>query len=219
MNTIQRYKWVLAALVVVVVAGGAYYVYRKTRAVVPSASVSVAPAPTPTATPVPLNMDEAAPVRANLNWAEIALTPADVPDLFPATAYSVQQDIVGYDVRGSTVMFPIRAIAHTSAFAEGFSTRIQVYHDVPRAVNSYESTVKAQKGTALDMERVGDESAAFTGGVVSPEGFDLDSKETVAYVRKQNAVVTITLRMMAPAPVARMTDLAKLVSGRLGGQP
>jgi hypothetical protein len=155
-------------------------------------------------------------VRMDLDLKQVVLGPNDVTDLFPATTYSIEQPISREGLRGLTVTYPTRIIEHSSAFAEGFATRIEIFSDVSKATQAFESAITQQHGNTLEeIEKVGETTRAFAGKALTPEGFETGSFEHVALFRQRNVVVTITLRTPVEVRGTRLGELAKVIQSRL----
>jgi len=143
------------------------------------------------------------------------LTPPDVRDLFGSASFAIRQPADSADMQGLLVMYPTRSMDHTTAFAEGFATQIQVYKDVMKAALAYETFAAKQSGKVIEMGELGDASRAWEGKVLTPEGQQLDIPEYVAQVRQQNALVVVTIRTSQKVAPGRLGDLANLVLSRL----
>lgn len=165
--------------------------------------------------PAPTDSASLPPVRLNADLSAAALTPADVADLFPDASYSVIQPFEGDGMKGLTVTYPTEVQPHTSAFAAGFATRIEVYADTDKAAKTYEAAVAKQKSTRLDIGALASASTAFKGAAISPEGWDLGKIECLVLVRRTNAVITLTLRTDRTVTEARLGELAQTVLNRL----
>ena len=166
--------------------------------------------------PIKSDASEAPLVRMDLDLRQVVLGPNDVTDLFPATTYSIEQPISREGLRGLTITYPTRIIEHTSAFAEGFATRIEIFSDVSKATQAFESAITQQHGNTLgEIEKVGETTRAFAGKALTPEGFETGSFEHVALFRQRNVVVNITLRTPVEVRGTRLGELAKVIQSRL----
>lgn len=181
-----------------------------------NACTSAPPTPAPTSTPAPtMSATDMAQLGITVDMNRGILTPADVSDLFPSTTYSITQPIGSPDMRGLTVTYPTQVIEHTSAFAQGFSTRIEVYRNVDTASQAFGAATKQQQTPPLDVAQVGDALQAFSGRTLNAEGYEVGSTEFVTLARKQNIVVKITIRTDRPVTTTRLAELTQLVLDRL----
>jgi len=154
-------------------------------------------------------------IRLDLDLTRVVLGPEDVSDLFQGVTYSINQTIVSPESQGVIVTYPTQFLAHTTAFAYGFSTRIEIFTNIDQAVKSYDTILTQQLGEVLAMKLVGDDSRAFVRTVLTPEGFDLNSSEYAVLFRERNAVATIILRTDMKVSPTRLSQLTELVIDRL----
>jgi hypothetical protein len=154
-------------------------------------------------------------IRLDLDLTRVVLGPEDVSDLFQGATYSINQAIVSPESQGEIVTYPTEFLAHTTAFAYGFSTRIEIFTNIDQAVKSYDTILIQQSGETLAMELLGDDSRAFARTALTPEGFDLNSTEYAVLFRERNAVATIILRTDRTVSPSRLSQLTELVIDRL----
>ena len=154
-------------------------------------------------------------IRLDLDLNQVVLGPEDVSDLFQGATYSINQAIVSPESQGEIVTYPTQFLAHTTAFAYGFSTRIEIFTNIDQAVKSYDTILTQQSGETLAMELVGDDSRAFARTAQTPEGFDLDSTEYAVLFRERNVVAIIILRTDKTVSPTRLGQLTELVIDRL----
>jgi hypothetical protein len=153
--------------------------------------------------------------KLDLDLSKVVLRPEDVSDLFQDATYSITQGIESSVSKGETVTYPTQVLAHTTAFAFGFSTRIEIFSTVDQAISSYDTSMAQQTGKTLDMNIVGEGSKAFSRPALSAEGFNLDSTEYAVIFRESNAVSIIILRTDRSVSPTRLSELADLVINRL----
>lgn len=154
-------------------------------------------------------------IRLDLDLTRVVLGPEDVSDLFQGATYSINQAIVSPESQGEIVTYPTQFLAHTTAFAYGFSTRIEIFTNIDQAVKSYDTILTQQSGETLAMELLGDDSRAFARTALTPEGFDLNSTEYAVLFRERNAVATIILRTDRTVSPTRLSQLTELLIDRL----
>ena len=154
-------------------------------------------------------------VNLNIDLAKVVLGPKDVPGLFDGVTYSITQGISSAQSNGEVVTYPTDILPHTTAFASGFSTRVEIFKTLDQAINSYAASLTQQSGKTLKINSLGNESSAFSGPAVTPEGFDLNSTEYAVLFRDRNAVVAIIVRTDKNVSPAELTQLAQLVVDRL----
>lgn len=154
-------------------------------------------------------------IRLDLDLTRVVLGPEDVSDLFQGATYSINQAIVSPESQGEIVTYPTQFLAHTTAFAYGFSTRIEIFTNIDQAVKSYDTILTQQSGETLAMELLGDDSRALARTALTPEGFDLNSTEYAVLFRERNAVATIILRTDRTVSPTRLSQLTELVIDRL----
>lgn len=155
------------------------------------------------------------PIRMDSDLNQAILTPEDVADVFPEATYSISQPLEAPESRGLIVTYPTRVIEHTTAFAEGFSTRIELFTEVNQAAQSYDVAVAQQPGKPLAIETVGTVSRAFAGKVITGEGRELDQSEYVVLSRQENVFITLTIRTGEEVSADRLSQWAALVLSRL----
>ncbi len=182
----------------------------------PLQSPLVAVSPVETAVAVETAVSVETPVPESLlgtdfDPAQAVLTAADMGDLF-ATTYSITQPYQRDGMRGIQVVYPTVAILHTSAFAEGFATQIEVYDEFTDAVKAYYAAVANQAGEPLRMGSRGDESCAFE---VPSDTPGVDNSAYVVIIRQANALAIITVKPPDPMRAAALERLADVVVGRL----
>jgi hypothetical protein len=156
------------------------------------------------------------PFKLNLDLAGVVLGPEDLADLYQGATYSITQGITSPDSRGVVVTYPTQALPHTTAFAEGFMTRIEIFKKIDQAVKSYDSLLAQQSGEIIPVDILSDSSQAFSRTALTPEGFDLESVEYTVLFRERNAVGTVVLRTTKKVTSARLNQLTQLVIDRLG---
>jgi len=154
-------------------------------------------------------------IGLDLDLARVVLSPEDVSDLFQGATYSINQVIMSPESQGVIVTYPTQVLAHTTAFANGFSTRIEIFTNMDQAVKSYDTILAQQLGETLKIDVPEDDSRAFVRTAKTPEGFDLNSSEYAVLFRERNVVVTIILRMDRTVLPSRLGQLAELVISRL----
>ena len=154
-------------------------------------------------------------IKMDFDLTPVVIGPADVSDLFEEVTYSITQVIMTSHSRGATVTYPTEVLPHTTAFAFGFQTRIEIFSDVDLAETSYNTLLTEQTGVNLVMNSLGDDSKAYKRDALSPEGFNLESTEYGILFRDRNAVVRIILRTDKKAASTRLGQLAGLVIKRL----
>ncbi|MCX6037338.1 MAG: hypothetical protein NTW99_05535 [Chloroflexi bacterium] len=154
-------------------------------------------------------------IRLDLDLTRVVLGPEDVSDLFQGATYSINQAIGSPESQGEIVTYPTQFLAHTTAFAYGFSTRIEIFTNIDQAVKSYDTILTQQSGETLAMELLGDDSRALARTALTPEGFDLNSTEYAVLFRERNAVATIILRTDRTVSPTRLSQLTELVIDRL----
>jgi len=154
-------------------------------------------------------------IRLDLDLTRVVLGPEDVSDLFQGATYSINQAIVSPESQGEIVTYPTQFLAHTTAFAYGFSTRIEIFTNIDQAVKSYDTILTQQSGETLAMKLLGDDSRAFARTALTPEGFDLNSTEYAVLFRERNAVATIILRTDRTVSPTRLSQLTELLIDRL----
>jgi len=158
-------------------------------------SLSVSPLQSPlaatslVATAIPIVATPEALLEASFDPAQAVLTPDDMSDLF-VTSYGITQPYGRDGMRGIQVTYPTKAIEHTSAFAEGFETRIEVYDKFADLIEAYYATIEEQAGDLFEMDSVGDESRAFR--VISE--VPGTGVFYVVIARRANALVIITIK-------------------------
>jgi hypothetical protein len=155
------------------------------------------------------------PFKMDTDLAKVVIGPADVTDFFQGVTYSISQAIVSPQSRGVIVTYPTEFLAHTTAFAFGFQSRIEIFQNINQAVKSYGSFLAQQSGKPVAMNTLGDTSRAFSRPSQTPEGYTLDSTEYAVLFRERNAVVSIILRTDKNVSAARLGQLAELVISRL----
>jgi hypothetical protein len=154
-------------------------------------------------------------IRQDLDLSRVVLAPDDVSDLFQGTSYSVSQAISSPESKGEIVTYPTQFLAHTTAFAEGFSTRIEIFTTVGQAMKSYDTILSQQSGKTLAINSMGDASRAYARPALTPEGFDLNSTEYAVFFLERNVVTTIILRTDKIVSADRLGQLTELVINRL----
>jgi hypothetical protein len=154
-------------------------------------------------------------IKQDTNLNLVVLSPEDVSDLYQGATYSISQSIVTPESKGVNVTYPTQFLPHTTAFADGFSTQIEIFYSIDQAVNSYDTIISQQSGKTLVIKPLGDDSHIFWRTVVTPEGFNLESSEYAILFREQNAVAIIILRTDKQISSTRLGQLATLVIDRL----
>jgi hypothetical protein len=154
-------------------------------------------------------------ITLDLDLTQVVLGPEDVSDLFQGTSYSISQALVSPDSKGVIVTYPTQVLPHTSSFADGFSTQIEIFKTIDLAKKSYASVLSQQTGDILKMDMLGNDSRAFMRAVTTPEGAVLTSTEYAVLFREGNVVASIILRTEGKISSTRMSQLAQLVIDRL----
>ena len=167
--------------------------------------------PLPTATPEDASPSSAPTLAADFNLAQVALTPNDMNDLFQA-GYSVQQEYRRAGMRGLQVLYPTSVVAHTTGFAEGFETRVEVYDQTVDAHNAFNAATADSKGKVLEVAGVGEESR------VTVAGIDDTNEKVLSYqliVRDANVLILITVKTPTSLSAERLEQIMKSVADRL----
>jgi hypothetical protein len=154
-------------------------------------------------------------INMDLDFSQVVLNPEDVSDLFQGATYSINQTIVTPESQGVIVTYPTQFVPHTTAFAKGFSTRIEIFTNIDQAVKFYDTILTQQSGETLTMKLLGDDSRAFARTALTPEGFDLNNTEYAVLFRERNVVATIILRTDRQISSTRLGQLATLMIDRL----
>jgi hypothetical protein len=147
---------------------------------------------------------------------QAVLRPADMQDLFTTTSYSISQSNNSADKRGIIVTYPTEVMEHSSAFAQGFSTEVEVYSNLAAATEAYDQALAgAPVHQSIDIGSWGDASQALTGDATNPLGETLGRREYFIVLRRQNAVVIVTIRRLQEVPASRLQDVVQLTMDRL----
>jgi hypothetical protein len=154
-------------------------------------------------------------VEQDYDLKKVILLPDDLKDLFPGTSYSIQQPIGGPTMRGLQATYPTQTLEHTSAFVEGFESRVEIYGDANQAAQAYSQAIAQQRGTVLDIGEQGDASRAVMGEATTLDGQDLDKLEYLVTLRQQNALILLTFRTSNRIAPERLSKAAATVLSRL----
>jgi hypothetical protein len=165
-----------------------------------------------TATP---EAGEQPPLDLNYDLAKLALVPADTSDLFPESSFSIKQPFQDAQKRGLEITYPTSSIQHTIAFAEGYSTRLEIYPDNASAASAYQAASSQQTGTPIDIGQIGNGSQAYQGKVTTPEGAELDIKQYLVLLRQRNVLAYLTIRTKNDISGSRLARLAQSISDRI----
>jgi len=176
----------------------------------PLAAVSPLATATTPATARPVVATPELLLGAGFDPAQAVLTPDDMSDLF-VTSYGITQPYGHDGMRGIQVTYPTKAIEHTTAFAEGFETRIEVYDEFADLVETYYATIEEQAGDLFEVDSVGDDSRAFR--VVS----DVPGTGVfyVVIARRANALAIITVKPPDSMQARTLERIANTVIERL----
>lgn len=136
-----------------------------------------------------LPLDQVLGLKSDLSL--IALRAEDMEDLFDVT-YNIMQPYNKPGMYGLDVIYPSLVIEHTSAFAKGYRTEIEVYEDFQKAVDAYDTFVAEQRGEVLDIKPIGDLSKTFS-EISTDGGMYMHVYKTVAL--KSNVLVIITIKI------------------------
>jgi hypothetical protein len=178
---------------------------QNTAVPIPSATVMFSPTPDPSLKLLP----------------GMALTPEDMSDLFQAS-FSITQPVQRPGMRGVQVMYPTKIIEHTSGFAGGFATAIQIYDTVDGAGNAFKEAAAAQRGQLVSTAPLGDESQISLVVTnkerqeVKPDAADADTFAYDVLVRKGRGLVFITIKAPQAVAAERLGKAANAVLSRLG---
>jgi hypothetical protein len=167
--------------------------------------------PLPIATPENASPGSAPAQNANFDLAQVALIPNDMIDLFQA-GYSVQQEYQRAGMRGLQVLYPTSVVAHTTGFAEGFETRVEVYDQIADARNAFNAATADGKGKVLEVAGGGEESR------VTVAGIDDTNEKVLSYkliVRDANVLILITVKTPTSLSTERLAQIMKSVTDRL----
>lgn len=149
-------------------------------------------------------------VKQNIDLTMVALHSDDMDDLFDIT-YSIAQPYQKTGMRGLDVTYPSRVIEHTSAFAEGYRTKIEIYDHFQKAVDAYDLLVAEQVGEVIDTNFVGELSNIFS--KIETDGVYTHAYEII--VLKSNALVDITIKIERELPTDVLRQKTLLVLDRL----
>jgi hypothetical protein len=179
--------------------------------------------PLPTGTPDAASPSSAPSVDADFNLAQMALTPSDMSDLFQA-GYSVQQEYQRAGMRGLQVLYPTSVVPHTTGFAEGFETRVEVYDQVADAHAAFNAATTATSDSTdkvMGLAAVGEESRVTVTGVndrnesVLPDASGITRFVYSLIVRDGNVLLQITIKAPASLSSERLEQIMKGVVGKL----
>ncbi len=184
----------------------------------PTAAVAESPvAATPTGEVVP----PGAPILdLAFDLEKAVLGPQDMSDLFEVS-YSVAQPYERAGMRGLQVLYPSKAIQHTTGFAEGFSTRLEIYAETSGVVEAFRAAVGGQRGVPFAMPSLGDASQASLvvtdsrGQEVAPESPEASNFAYSVVVRRGNVLAIIAVRAPRSIPAERLAQAAETVLSRL----
>jgi hypothetical protein len=174
------------------------------------------PASTTTGSKVILTEPEDLPtpqalLDAGFDPAQAALSPEDMSDLFNAS-YGIIQPYERDGMRGIQVTYPTAAIDHTSAFAEGFSTQIEVYDRFVDAVRAFHTAVADQTGEPFQTVTQGDESYAFE---APSEIYGQGKPVYVVIIRHANALAILAVKPSGPLQAEALERAASIIVSRL----
>jgi hypothetical protein len=170
--------------------------------------------PLPTATLADTSSSLAPTLAADFNLAQAVLAPSDMSDLFQA-GYSVQQEYRRAGMRGLQVLYPTSVVAHTTGFAEGFETRVEVYDQIADARNAFNAATADGKGKVLEVAGGGEESR------VTVAGIDDTNEKVLSYkliVRDANVLIMITVKTPTSLSTERLAQIMKSVTDRLAAK-
>jgi len=183
----------------------------------PIASIS------PIATPTSLSFETeeakvliAVPTPERLSSMDIELTSIalhfeDMVPIFDAT-YSITQPYEKPGLMGVDVIYPARAVAHTTGFAEGYKTTIEVYKEFQPAVDAFHKVISELSGEQLSEERVGDAlSVIFAGRAI--EDVSIFTYELVTI--KANVLVVVMIRTDKEISLDTLQEKNNLVLNRI----
>jgi hypothetical protein len=148
---------------------------------------------------------------ADFDPAQAALSPEDMSDLFSAS-YGIIQPYERDGMRGIQVIYPTAAVDHTSAFAEGFATQIEVYDRFEDTVRAFHTAVADQTGEPFQTASQGDKSYAFE---APSEVYGQGKPVYVIIIRRANALVILTVKPSGPLQAVALERAASIVVGRL----
>jgi hypothetical protein len=141
-------------------------------------------------------------------------------DLFEAS-YSIEQ---GYDragMRGMQVMYPTEAILHTTDFAQGFSSQVELYDTVAAAHEAFLAASAMGSGTVMAIETDADAEYVEVWALNSKnEPVSLDSPDAKRFThqvvaRKANALILLTVKTPKALEAGRLEQAVAVVLGRL----
>lgn len=220
----KRYSIGMAILMLVVLSGCSRLAASPTLSPLPAAS----PLPTAGVTDSPLTSESPSgavpPGGPVLDLAfdleKAVLSPEDMRDLFEAS-YSVMQPYQRAGVRGLQVVYPTRAIEHTTGFAEGFSTQLEIYAETSDVVKGFNAAVAGQVGVPIEMSPLGDASRASLrvtdrrGQEVPAESPDAHNFAYSVIARQGNVLAIVQIRAARAVPAERLAQAMELVLTRL----
>lgn len=147
----------------------------------------------------------------NIELTSIALRPEDMVPIFDAT-YSITQPYEKPDLMGVDVVYPVRMVAHTTGFAEGYKTTIEVYEEFQHAVDAFHKVISEISGEKLSEERVGDAlSVIFAGRAI--EDVSIFTYELVTI--KANVLVVVMIKTDKEISLDTLQEKNNLVLNRI----
>ena len=154
----------------------------------------------------------------SLDFSKAALSAEDVKDLFPTASFSLVRKLQNDKRVGSLVLFPTEQREHTSDFAKGFSTQIEVYRDQKDATASFNAFLTDQnrlKSQSMQVNNIAEKTIAYKGKILTADGSELDGNEYDLMVKNQNVLLLITLRTDEDISVQTLQSLGQTVLTRL----
>jgi hypothetical protein len=156
----------------------------------PSARSILPTMPAVEETPVPGSI-----VEPDIDLEALVLRPGDMQPFFDHVTYAITQPYESESMWGLLVTYPTEILQHTTAFAEGFSTQVEMYKEYSQAVDMYYLKMKALEGERINLDDIADKGVAF---VLSPTLSELNKHEYTIIMRKGNVLITIEIRRAHP---------------------
>ena len=152
---------------------------------------------------------------------DMVLASEDMNDLFQAS-FSITQPVQRPGMRGVQVTYPTKIIEHTSGFAAGFATSIEVYDTVDAAANAFKTAAANQRGQSVSTAPLGDESQVSLVVTnkqrqeVMSDAADADIFAYDVLARKERGLVLVTIKASQAVAPERLEKAANAVLSKLG---
>ncbi len=147
----------------------------------------------------------------DIDLDSIALRPEDMTPVFDVT-FNITQPYEKPGRRGVDIIYPARVIAHTTGFAEGYKTKVEVYENFQAASEAFYKVISGLSDNLLSEEHVEETVSTIFAGRAT-EDVSVFTYELV--IIKSNVLVVVQIKTDKKISLDILREKSDLIRNRI----